>query len=207
LPCRFTETGFDAGIAAGGLGTGALLVQKRAEFDHCQDLLRLSQGILDVKLPAIEEAYRDLVLKVRDLGIALSDRRAVKVQKLIAASAVLCGRSEAQLSDLWVLRYVWDREEQIEPLASLVNRCLEESRGEPKRHALAQVGKVVDAELLAQQIEAAANEMAGSLSLASVARLRERLADLADQATWVGDPAKRNFLLERARKCLEKLKS
>ena len=52
---------------------------------------------------------------MRDLGIAFSDRRAVKGQKLLAASAVLCGRDRGeQPADLWVLRYVWDREEQIE---------------------------------------------------------------------------------------------
>jgi hypothetical protein len=55
------------------------------------------------------------------LGLAFSDRRAVKVLKLVAASAVLCGRTVAAASDLWVLCYVWDREEQIESLAALVN--------------------------------------------------------------------------------------
>ena len=34
----------------------------------------------------------------------------------MAASAILCGRLVAQTTDLWVLRYVWDRAEQIEPL-------------------------------------------------------------------------------------------
>jgi hypothetical protein len=56
------------------------------------------------------------VVRLRDLGIAFSDRRAVKVLKLIAASAVLCGRQQAIGADLWVLRYVWDRVEQIAPL-------------------------------------------------------------------------------------------
>ena len=39
--------------------------------------------------------YAEVVFKVRDLGIALSDRRAVKVLKLLAASALLCGRTVA----------------------------------------------------------------------------------------------------------------
>ena len=41
----------------------------------------------------IAERYADVVSKVRDLGVAFSDRRAVKVLKLVAASAVLCGRA------------------------------------------------------------------------------------------------------------------
>jgi MoxR-like ATPase len=170
------------------------------------DLAALSRSVFQVDLKPAEEAYREAVFKIRDLGIAFSDRRAVKVMKLLAASAVLCGRAALQATDLWVLRYVWDREEQIEPLRSLVHRLLEEHQREPNRHPLSNVAKAVDAEQLARQIEAAANEMQGSLSMAALTRLRERLADLADQATWVGDQKARDHLLQRTRQCLEKLK-
>ena len=71
--------------------------------------------------------------KVRDLGVAFSDRRAVKVLKLVAASAVLCGRSAAQVSDFWVFRYVWDREEQIAPLTALVAGVIEPHARSPMR--------------------------------------------------------------------------
>jgi MoxR-like ATPase len=170
------------------------------------DLGELHQAALRVSLGPAEEAYREAVLKIRDLGIAYSDRRAVKVMKLLAASAVLCGRDCAQPSDLWVLRYVWDREEQIEPLRSLVQRILEVHQEEEKRHPLSGVGKAVDAEQLARQIETAAGEINGTLSLAALSRLRERLADLADQATWVTDPQSRDHLLNRIRHCLQQLK-
>ncbi len=171
-----------------------------------RDLAELSQMIYRVDLTAAEEPYREGVFKIRDLGIAFSDRRAVKVMKLLAASALLCGRESAQASDLWVLRYVWDREEQIEPLRSLINRLLEEHQNQPNRHPLSDVNKAVDAERLAQQIDAAAKEVNGSLSLAALTRLRERFADLADQAAWVVEPKSRDFLLQRTRECLDKLK-
>jgi MoxR-like ATPase len=170
------------------------------------DLAEWSRQIYRVDLTQVEEAYRDAVFKVRDLGIAYSDRRAVKVLKLLAASALLCGREAAHPSDLWVLRYMWDREEQIEPLRSLVNRLLEERQTEPDRHPLSTVAKAVDAEALSRQIDAAAKEMTGTLSLAAVAGLRERLADLADQASWIADVAVRDHLLKRTRECLTKLK-
>ena len=171
-----------------------------------RDLIELSRTVFEVDLTPAEEAYREAVFKIRDLGIGLSDRRAVKVMKLLAASAVLCGREAVQASDLWVLRYVWDREEQIEPLRSLVNRMLEEHQNEANRHPLSNAGKVVDADNLARQIETTAEEIQGTLSLAALARLKERLADLADQATWVVEPQTRDFLLQRTRQCLEKLK-
>src|SRR5262245_11421140 len=70
------------------------------------DLAALAGHVHDVDLSGIMEAYTEVVFKVRDLGIALSDRRCVKVLKLLAASALLCGRGAAIVSDFWVLRYV-----------------------------------------------------------------------------------------------------
>jgi len=170
------------------------------------DLGELSRSVYRVDLTPVEEAYRDAIFKIRDLGVTYSDRRAVKVLKLLAASALLCERTAAQPSDLWVLRYVWDREEQIEPLRSLVNRLLEQHQSEPNRHPLANVNKAVDADDLARQIDGAAAETHGTLSLAALTQLRDRVADLADQAAWVADPQSRDFLLHRTGELLEKLK-
>lgn len=180
--------------------------ESRPTSISANDLFELGRLVLKVDLSPCASVYQDTAFKIRDLGIAYSDRRAVKVLKLVAASAVLCGRDRVQLTDLWVLRYVWDREEQIEPLASLVNGILDEHQSEPDAHPLAQVKKAVDAEALARQLEAAANELLRPLSLVELARMKERLADLADQATWVRDTRSRDFLLQRARECMAKLK-
>ena len=96
-------------------------------------------------LTGVLEPYTELVFKVRDLGTALSDRRAVKILKLLAASALLCDRMACDPSDLWVLRYVWDREEQMEPLAALVNGVLQMQAEGPQRHSLAGVQTTPDA--------------------------------------------------------------
>jgi len=148
-----------------------------------------------------------LVFKIRDIGIALSDRRAVKVLRLVAASALLCGRQQATPTDLWVLRYVWDREEQIEALSALVNGALEQHGDEPNSHPLSTVHRQPDAEELARELAGLENEMKdGPLSLAAVARLRERLADVADRAAWIKHDASRSHLLERARACSDRLR-
>jgi MoxR-like ATPase len=160
----------------------------------------------DIDLNGVMEPYMDAVFKVRDLGVAFSDRRAVKVLKLLAASALLCGRSSAIGSDLWVLRYVWDREEQIEPLAALINGILEQHAAEPARHALAAVQAAPDGEELARQLGAVEQEIGiGKLALTALARLRERVAELADQAAWLADAQQRKHLLDRARQTLERL--
>jgi MoxR-like ATPase len=170
------------------------------------DLRAVSALLPAVDLAAVMEPYIEVVFKVRDLGIAFSDRRAVKVLKLVAASALLCGRMAPTPSDLWVLRYVWDREEQIEPLAALINGALEAAASEPARHPLAAVQTLPDGEELARQLDDLEKELDGrQLSLAAVARLRERLTDVADRAAWLTETQSRTFVLERARKCLERL--
>ncbi len=155
----------------------------------------------------MEERYAELIFKVRDLGVALSDRRAVKVLKLVAASALLCGRMRAAPSDLWVLRYVWDREEQMAPLTALVDGLLRQQGPEDAAHPLAEVPEQVAAEELARQVESIEGELKEkSLSLARLAALRERASDLADRAAWVSDERQRKHLHNRLAPLLEKLR-
>src|SRR5438309_3221109 len=139
-----------------------------------------------------------VVFEERDLGIALSDRRSVKVMKLMAASALLCGRNTVQPSDLWVLRYVWDREEQIEPLASLIQGVLKQQQDGTDSHPLSAVGATADAEELARKLESVEQEVAaGNLKLGAIARVKEQLAVLADQAAWIADADRKSYLRER----------
>ena len=123
------------------------------------ELRDLTRQVYEVGLEAIVDRYAEIVSKVRDLGVALTDRRAVKVLKLVAASAVLCGRTAASVSDFWVFRYVWDREEQIAPLTALVAGVIEPHAGEPGAHPLAAVVDRVDGEELARQLDTMTSEI------------------------------------------------
>jgi MoxR-like ATPase len=194
-------------LAAGWEMEGAGAIESTISAD---DLRGLSKRVALVDLSGVMERHAEVVFKVRDLGVALSDRRAVKVLKLVAASAVLCGRTWANATDLWVFRYVWDREEQIAPLASLIGGVLEPHAEEPAAHPLAKTPDRIDAESLAREIEGAEAEaktasVAGAPSLAAVARLRERVGDLADRAAWVSDISARDHLLTRTAQLLKKL--
>jgi MoxR-like ATPase len=153
----------------------------------------------------VSQRYAELMGRVRDLGVALSDRRAIKVMKLVADSAVLCGRSVARECDLWPLRYVWDREEQTGPLRALVDGVLDSAPDEPDAHVLANVPERVDADELARAISAVDSELRASsmLSLAAMARIRERLSDLSDRASWLVDDNERRHLQKRAGELLE----
>jgi MoxR-like ATPase len=170
------------------------------------DLRELARRLYEVDLTPLIELYAEAIFKIRDLGIALSDRRAVKIMKLLAASALLCGRRVAQPSDLWVLRYVWDREEQIGPLGAVVHGILEQHPSTDRSHPLAALPEQVDPEEIARQLDALEQEVqTDHMSLSALARLRERLTDLADRAAWVQDEESRKHLSERANKTLKRL--
>src|SRR6218665_1291077 len=90
--------------------------------DEVRELQKLCR---QVDLSATRNEYVDIIHSLRNTGIKVSDRRAVKLQNLIAASALMCNRTEAIISDLWVLKYIWDTEEQIEILEGIINNIIE----------------------------------------------------------------------------------
>lgn len=160
------------------------------------DLRKLCASVMEVDLGPIRERYAELVFRVRDLGIGFSDRRAVKVLKLVAASSVLSGRTVADPSDLWVFRHVWDREEQIAPLHSLVLAVLRENPT-PKPHEQAIVPERVNPEALAKELASLGEQVKPNASLAELARIREQLNRLQDRLAWVTDEAPRRHLSEQ----------
>ena len=89
------------------------------------EIMELQKAARNIDLTPIRKQYIDIIHSLRNTGIKVSDRRAVKLQNLIAASALLCKRQEAVLSDLWVLKYIWDTEEQIEILTGIIDKVIE----------------------------------------------------------------------------------
>ncbi len=176
-----------------------------ADAPTADDLRALGRRTKEVRLDAVLEPYAGAVTKVRDLGVGLSDRRAVKVLKLVAASAVLAGRDAADPTHLWVLRHLWDRAEQIGPLAALVAGLLDRAPASAAPHPRAARAEHVDPEALARDLDAAERDLTAGMRLVEAARLRERLQAVADRTAWVGDAAARSHLLGRVTALLEKL--
>ncbi|WP_162661113.1 AAA family ATPase [Tuwongella immobilis] len=173
------------------------------------DLRQLGQTMLRVELAPIRDSLADAIFKVRDLGVAISDRRAVKILKLVAASAVLAGRMQANPSDFWVLRYVWDRESQVAPLRSLVLEMLRQHAAQSPHeaaHPMATIPERITSEQLAQELSSLEQQLnAGKPTLTLLARLREQTTRLADRAAWLTDPAARQVVTQRMTRLLERL--
>ena len=188
-------------LAAGWLLDNGL-VERGARIDV--ESIRLLQGRASkVDLEPVRVAYLELVERLRQAGIPVSDRRAVKLQRLVAASALVCGRMIAAVSDLWVLRYIWDREEQQEILASLVQAAIEKRDQDldSNPHPRAGATGPPDAEELARALERLAARLEDAETTAAQrAVLRDQLGILAARCQWIAGEQQRRFLAERVDK-------
>lgn len=93
--------------------------------------------------PEFLAAYKGIVFQLRAEGISLSDRRAIKLLKLFAASAFLDGRSQPHAGDFFVLRHTWNNLDQAEILEGIVGPVVEafhREHPEQRRVGAADVG-------------------------------------------------------------------
>jgi MoxR-like ATPase len=155
----------------------------------------LQQQLYSVKLENIRQEYLELIHKLRNAGVQVSDRRAVKIQRMIAASALLCEREEALVSDLWVARYIWDTEEQREVIAEIVNSVFAKEKNHPQQHPRAQNSSAPNADDLYQEAANLRQQWeSGKLSPAEMAVLKDKLRYLSGRCAWVVNATQRAFV-------------
>ncbi len=155
-------------------------------------ILQAETRIIDLS-PVLPQ-YLSLVHGLRNSGIKVSDRRAVKLQNLIAASALLSGRETAILSDLWVLRHIWDTEQQIEILAGMVAHVIDADEA-PGAHPQVTKQQRPDAEALAAELEVLSQRWETEGGKPEVqAAVRDKLRFLQSRAGWITAEEQRQFL-------------
>lgn len=155
----------------------------------------LQTAILDVDLSLARPALIEIIKQLRQAGMSISDRRAVRLQRVIAASAVVSGRTIALASDLWPLRMIWDAPTQIEMLHSHVQNVIEkfskkESLEDTREHPLANPDRGPDPELLNRSLEALAHAE-GTTNIA------DSLSLLAARVEWVQNDSARDHLRQK----------
>ena len=154
----------------------------------------------DVDLADVRGPLGELVQRLRHAGLAVSDRRAVKLQRVVAASALICDRMQAQVSDLWVLRHIWDTEEQVEVLQALVTDALRrgDADSQPNSHPRSRGGSGPDPESLARDLERLSERLeADGIPDHERSFLGDQLGVLASRCPWVQDEQQRTFLQGR----------
>lgn len=170
--------------------------------DEIRELQNLCKSI---DLKPIYEVYLNTIINLRNTGIAISDRRAVKLQNLIAASALICGRNEAILSDLWVLKHIWDTEEQIEILEGIINRTIEKD-DHPNSHPQALQNKIPDPEKVMKDVKILIEKWnSGTLSFEEQNVIKDKLRYLQTRCDWIRNPEQKQYIQQEIESLWQKI--
>ncbi|WP_294277214.1 AAA family ATPase [uncultured Chryseobacterium sp.] len=169
------------------------------------EIRELQEQCKTVDLKPVYEVYLNTVISLRNTGIAISDRRAVKMQNLIAASALICGRTEAVLSDLWVLKHIWDTEEQIEILEGIINRTIEKDT-HPKSHPQALQNKTPNPEEVMKDVKILVEKWEGStLSFEEQNVIKDKLRYLQTRCDWIRNPEQKQYIQQEIESLWQKI--
>ena len=147
--------------------------------------------------------YKGLVFQIRAEGISLSDRRVVKILKLFAGSAFLDGRAQPDASDFFVLKHIWNNEDQAAILEAIVAPVLEAHyRDHPNARRVGAVG--VGIEALAAEIDRVRQVLTGGAALGDVQLFSQLKALNEIKAALAASPDPRGAeLLRRVDQLLE----
>jgi len=174
-------------------------LEQRAEENlpgiAAEEIASLQRQTAEVELETIRPVYIELIQKLRNAGVPVSDRRAVKLQRLVAASALICKRKTAQLSDMWVLRYIWDTEEQIEIINGIVNSALEQETAATGVHPRAVVNTLPNADELYAEVNRLNDQWDNTgTSLSDRSVIKDRLHYLNGRSEWIINPEQKEFV-------------
>jgi MoxR-like ATPase len=133
---------------------------------------------------------------MRNAGLLISDRRAVKLQRMIAASALICKRNKAIVSDLWILKHIWDTEEQREIIANIVNAHIAEDVTEDQ-HPRARSNSAPNAEEIYQDVQNLIQQWGlPGTTVSEKSLIKDRLLHLNNRAEWIGNETQRKYVQE-----------
>lgn len=188
----------DDGAAAPDGRAGHALVEDLDEVVTAPELAHARRQLLkDVRFGSEFFAqYKSLVFQIRAEGISLSDRRVVKLVKLFAASACLDGRDQPDNGDFFVLKHVWNAEDQAPILDGIVTPLLEAHyRQHPKTRRVGATGAGVEA--LGAEIERVRQVLNGPSALGDIQLFSQlkALAEIKTALSSIGDPRAKELMM------------
>jgi MoxR-like ATPase len=106
------DSGLEALLSSGwSLGESSPGGGENAAISSLQDLDTLSAAALAMDLAPLRSAIAHGVRLLRKAGVALTDRRVVRLQRLVAAAAALAGRERPTEADLWPIVFALPTEQ------------------------------------------------------------------------------------------------
>ncbi|HEY2744552.1 MAG TPA: AAA family ATPase [Polyangia bacterium] len=136
-------------LVAKGIANEAALLTGKSVVDRALFTARDLHGLhkrFDAHLAFTEDflsKYKGLIFQIRSEGISVSDRRVVKLLKLFAASAIVDGRDQANDSDFFILKHIWNNLDQTEILEEIVGPVVDRwyrDHPQERRFSTGQVG-------------------------------------------------------------------
>jgi MoxR-like ATPase len=180
------------------LNAGWMLEQKKVTErpSISTDEIRQMQEFTSlVDLQEIRPQYIELIQKLRNAGLQVSDRRAVKLQRLIAASALICKRQKATPSDLWVLRHIWDTEEQREIISNIVNAVVGTDEETAGQHPRASLNTLPNADEIFSEVQKLTRQwQEPETTMADRSLIKDRLSHLNSRCEWIGNEEQRAYV-------------
>lgn len=184
IRCDYVDTDLLEEVLLAGWNMERRSAEKPVITPH--EIIELQQRSRQVDLSPIRKQFVDVVHNLRNTGIKVSDRRAVKIQNLLAASALICNRTEAIKSDLWVLKYIWDTEEQIEILSGIIDAIIEKDTTAQQVHPQARYNKTPNAEELIKEVQLLASRWdSGNLSFEEQNVIKDKLRYVQTRCNWI----------------------
>jgi MoxR-like ATPase len=170
-----------------------------------EEVFSLQAIISKVDLSKIQSTYLELIRKLRNAGIVISDRRAVKLQRLIAASAIICKRDYATTSDLWILRYIWDNLDQIQILEGIISEAITINMDD-SNHAQADKNSLPDPEEILSAVETLKLKLeSADIKASDKVIVKDHLRYLDGRSEWIGNETKREFVQKPINELWEKI--
>lgn len=174
------------------------ITQKRETAISTEDISRIQNFTPLVDVHDVRVSFVELIKKLRNTGIKVSDRRAVKLQRVIAASALLSGRDKAKASDMWVLRYIWDTEDQQEVIAAIVQEAVDASDDKEKDHPRSRKAEAPNPEGIARDLDTLEEKLStADIPESDRLHLRDQLGRLSNHSEWVENEHQREQLKTR----------
>ncbi len=159
-----------------------------------EEILQLQKMVTNIDIKEIRPQYIELIQKLRNAGVKISDRRAVKLQRLISASALLCQRTKANPSDMWVLRYIWDTEEQREIITGIVNTEIEKTK-EENAHPRAYINDAPNADEIYKEVVSMKEKWENpETTMVERASIKDRLRYLNGRTYWLINEVQRVYV-------------
>ncbi len=142
-----------------------------SNITNSKSLRLLHQSLNEIDFAGVARPYREVMRRIRSEGIAVSDRRAIKMLKLIGAAAIRRGCLKVEFQDFWVLQHTWNTRAQAALLRDLLKPYLDDN----------QVAAAImerSLELLEQELSSLvkrAGDLKGDIDLADFLHQCERL--------------------------------